>query len=303
MDYLVSLAVFAGIWVVLALSLNILMGYAGQVSLGQAAFFGIGAYTSAIFVLRFDQPFAVGFLAAIVVTGLVGGVLGLPSLRVRHDFLVLATMGVNFVVVAIFNYVDFFGGALGLVDIPTPRFFGTNSDVPYLILVWLYVGITILVSWYISQTWVGLALNTVRLNEEAAAAVGISVPRFKIYAFILSAGLAGGAGSLYAHYLKSLFPNNFTFIESIVILSMVVVGGVGTLRGPILGAIVLRALPEMLREVQDYRFSIYGALIVLMMLFQPMGLLGDDSALLRGFRRLFKRQKKYERGAEYERAA
>ncbi len=303
MDYLVSLAVFAGIWVVLALSLNILMGYAGQVSLGQAAFFGIGAYTSAILVLRFSQPFPVGFLAAIVVTGLVGGVLGLPSLRVRHDFLVLATMGVNFVVVAIFNYVDFFGGALGLIDIPTPRFFGINSDIPYLILVWLYVGVTILVSWYISKTWVGLALNAVRLNEEAAAAVGISVPRFKIYAFILSAGLAGGAGSLYAHYLKSLFPNNFMFIESIVILSMVVGGGVGTLRGPILGAIVLRALPEMLREVQDYRFSIYGALIVLMMLFQPMGLLGDDSALLRGFRRLFKHQPKYERGAEYERAA
>lgn len=303
MDYLVSLAVFAGIWVVLALSLNILMGYAGQVSLGQAAFFGIGAYTSAIFALRFGQPFAVGFLAAIVVTGLVGGVLGLPSLRVRHDFLVLATMGVNFVVVAIFNYVDFFGGALGLIDIPTPRFFGINSELPYLILVWVYVGVTILVSWYISKTWVGLALNTVRLNEEAAAAIGVSVPRFKIYAFILSAGLAGGAGSLYAHYLKSLFPNNFTFIESIVILSMVVVGGVGTLRGPILGAIVLRALPEMLREVQDYRFSIYGALIVLMMLFQPMGLLGDDSALLRGFRRVFKRQPKYERRAEYERAA
>ncbi len=303
MDYLVSLAVFAGIWVVLALSLNILMGYAGQVSLGQAAFFGIGAYASAIFALRFQQPFAVGFVAAIVITGLVGGFLGLPSLRVRHDFLVLATMGVNFVVVAIFNYVDFFGGALGLIDIPTPRFFGIANDIPYLVLVWLYVGVAVLVSWYISRTWVGLALNAVRLNEEAAAAVGISVPRFKIYAFILSAGLAGGAGSLYAHYLKSLFPNNFGFIESIVILSMVVVGGVGTLRGPILGAIVLRALPELLREVQDYRFTMYGGLIVLMMLFQPMGLLGDDSALLRLWRRWFIPKAERERGAEYERSA
>jgi len=262
MDYFISLAVFAGIWVVLALSLNILMGYAGQVSLGQAAFFGIGAYTSGILALKFDQPFVVGFFAAIVLTGLVGAFLGLPSLRVRHDFLVLATMGVNFVVVAIFKYVDFFGGALGLIDIPTPRFFGITNEIPYLILVWLYVGVAILVSWYLSKTWTGLALNTVRLNEEAAAAVGVSVPRFKIYAFIISAALAGGAGSLYAHYLKSLFPDNFYFVESIVILSMVVVGGVGTLRGPILGAIVLRALPELLRDLHDYRFAMYGGLIV-----------------------------------------
>ncbi len=290
MDYFISLAVFAGIWVVLALSLNILMGYAGQVSLGQAAFFGIGAYTSGILALKFDQPFVVGFFAAIVLTGLVGAFLGLPSLRVRHDFLVLATMGVNFVVVAIFKYVDFFGGALGLIDIPTPRFFGITNEIPYLILVWLYVGVAILVSWYLSKTWTGLALNTVRLNEEAAAAVGVSVPRFKIYAFIISAALAGGAGSLYAHYLKSLFPDNFHFIESIVILSMVVVGGVGTLRGPILGAIVLRALPELLRDLHDYRFAMYGGLIVLMMLFQPMGLLGDESTLMRGIRRILKRE-------------
>jgi branched-chain amino acid transport system permease protein len=297
MDYFISLAVFAGIWVVLALSLNILMGYAGQVSLGQAAFFGIGAYTSGILALKFDQPFVVGFFAAIVLTGLVGAFLGLPSLRVRHDFLVLATMGVNFVVVAIFKYVDFFGGALGLVDIPTPRFFGITNEVPYLILVWLYVGVAILVSWYLSKTWTGLALNTVRINEEAAAAVGVSVPRFKIYAFIISAALAGGAGSLYAHYLKSLFPDNFYFVESIVILSMVVVGGVGTLRGPILGAIVLRALPELLRDLHDYRFAMYGGLIVLMMLFQPMGLLGDESTLMRGIRRILKREVTNERAA------
>lgn len=290
MDYLISLAVFAGIWVVLALSLNILMGYAGQVSLGQAAFFGIGAYTSGILALKFDQPFAVGFLAAIVLTGLVGAFLGLPSLRVRHDFLVLATIGINFVVVAIFKYVDFFGGALGLIDIPTPRFFGIQSEIPYLIFVWLYVAVAIFISWYISKTWTGLALNTVRINEEAAAAVGVSVPRFKIYAFIISAALAGGAGSLYAHYLKSLFPDNFHFIESIVILSMVVVGGVGTLRGPILGAIVLRALPELLRDLHDYRFAMYGGLIVLMMLFQPMGLLGDESTLMRAIRRALKRE-------------
>ncbi len=289
--YLMSVAVFVGIWVTLALSLNILTGYAGQVSLGHAAFFGIGAYTSAVLAVRYGQPFGVDFLAAILVTGLAGTVLGLPSLRVRHDFLVLATMGVNFVVVAVFKYVDFFGGAMGLVNIPAPEFFGTTfrGGVPYLLLVWGYVVVVWLVSWYISKTWVGLAFHTIRLDEDAAAAVGVSSARFKIYAFGISAALAGGAGSLYAHFIGSVFPDTFVFVESIAILSMIVFGGVGTLRGPIIGAIILKAAPELLRFVQDYRFTIYGALLVLMMLFQPMGLIGEGSWLWRNLTALFRR--------------
>jgi len=289
--YIISVAVFVGIWVTLALSLNILTGYAGQVSLGHAAFFGIGAYASAVLAVRYGQPFWLDFLAAIAVTGLVGTVLGLPSLRVRHDFLVLATMGVNFVVVAVFKYVDFFGGALGLVNIPAPSLFGIpfRGGLPYLTLVWVYVLLVWLVSWHISRTWVGLAFHTIRLDEDAAASVGVGAPRFKIYAFGISAALAGGAGSLYAHFIGSVFPDTFVFVESIAILSMVIFGGVGTLRGPIVGAIILKAAPEMLRFVQDYRFALYGALLVLMMLFQPMGLLGDESWLWRALTRLFRR--------------
>lgn len=281
MSYYLTIAIFVGIWVSLALSLNILTGYAGQVSLGHIAFFGIGAYTAAILTVSYGQSFWVGLAGAIVVTGLVGSVLGLPSLRVRHDFLVLATMGMNFVVVAMFKYVDFFGGAMGIVGIPAPSFFGFSfrGGLPYLALVWIYAGFVWLISWRVSRTWVGLAFDTVRLDEDAAAAVGVSVPRFKIYAFILSAALAGGAGSLYAHFIGSLFPDTFGFVESIVILSMVVFGGVGTLRGPIVGAIILKAAPELLRFVQDYRFALYGALLVLMTLYQPRGLLGDGSWL------------------------
>jgi branched-chain amino acid transport system permease protein len=290
--YVISVAVFVGIWVTLALSLNILTGYAGQVSLGHAAFFGIGAYASAVLAVRYGMPFWVDFLGAIVITGLAGTVLGLPSLRVRHDFLVLATMGVNFVVVAIFKYVDFFGGAMGLVNIPAPTLFGATfrGGTPYLALVWVYAFFTWLVSWYLSKTWTGLAFQTVRIDEDAAAAVGVSVPRFKIYAFGISAALAGGAGSLYGHFIGSVFPDTFVFVESIAILSMVIFGGVGTLRGPIAGAIILKAAPEVLRFVQDYRFTIYGALLVLMMLFQPMGLIGDGSWLWRSLTRLFHRR-------------
>lgn len=291
-EYVISVAVFVGIWVTLALSLNILTGYAGQVSLGHAAFFGIGAYASAVLAVQYGVPFWVDFLGAIVITGLVGTVLGLPSLRVRHDFLVLATMGINFVVVAVFKYVDFFGGAMGLVNIPAPTFLGQSfrGGMPYLGLVVAYAVFTWLVSWYLSKTWTGMAFQTVRLDEDAAAAVGVSSARFKIYAFGISAALAGGAGSLYAHFIGSVFPDTFVFVESIAILSMVIFGGVGTLRGPILGAILLKAAPEMLRFVQDYRFAIYGLLLVLMMLFQPMGLIGDGSWLWRNLTRLFRRE-------------
>lgn len=291
-DYTLSVATFVGIWVTLSLSLGILTGFAGQVSLGHAAFFGIGAYTSAILSLKYGMPFWGALPGAIIITGIAGSILGLPSLRVRHDFLVLATMGINFVVVALFRYVDFFGGAMGLVNIPAPSVFGVSfrGGVPYLLLVWGFAGITWLVSWYLSRTWVGLAWHTVRSDEDAAAAVGVSVPRFKIYAFAISAALAGGAGSLYGHFIGSLFPDTFAFVESIVILSMVIFGGVGTLRGPIVGAIILKAAPEMLRVVQDYRFTIYGALLVLMMLFQPMGIIGDGSFIWRNLQRLFGRE-------------
>lgn len=299
-EYVISVAVFVGIWVTLALSLNILTGYAGQVSMGHAAFFGIGAYASAILSLKYGFPFWADFLGAIVITGLVGMVLGLPSLRVRHDFLVLSTMGSNFVVVAVFKYVDFFGGAMGLVNIPAPRIFGYSfrGGTPYLLLVWAFALFTCLVSWYVSKTWTGLAFHTLRIDEDAAAAVGVSVPRFKIYAFCISAALAGGAGSLYGHFLGSVFPDTFAFVESITILSMVIFGGVGTLRGPILGAIILKAAPELLRFVQSYRFTLYGALLVLMMLFQPMGILGNDSFLWRNLTRIFRRRATEERCPE-----
>jgi branched-chain amino acid transport system permease protein len=290
--YLISVAVFVGIWITLALSLNILTGYAGQVSLGHAAFFGIGAYSSAVLTVQYGYSFWLGLAGAILLTGLAGTILGLPSLRVRHDFLVLATMGINFVVVAIFKYVDFFGGAMGIVNLPAPTLFGTSfrGGMPYLALVLAYVIFTWFISWYLSKTWVGLAFHTIRLDEEAAAAVGVSAPRFKIYAFAVSAALAGGAGSLYAHFIGSVFPDTFVFVESIAILSMVVFGGLGTLRGPIVGAIILKAAPEMLRFVQDYRFAIYGALLVLMMLFQPMGIIGEGSWLWRNLSRPFQKK-------------
>lgn len=288
--YALTIFTFVAIYISLSLSINILTGFAGQVSLGHAAFFGIGAYTSAVLAIRYGLPFWVDFLSAVIATGIIGIFLGLPSLRVRHDFLVLATMGINFVVVSVFKYVDFFGGALGLVNIPAPTLFGITfrGGVPYFILVSIYALFSLGICWYLSKTWSGLAFQTIRNDEDAAASIGVSSARYKIYAFGISAALAGGAGSLYAHFLGSVFPDTFAFVESIAILSMVIFGGVGTLRGPIIGAIILRLMPELLRFIQDYRFTFYGALLVLTMLFQPMGLLGDDSWLWQRMRTMFR---------------
>lgn len=279
-QYDISVATLIGIWVVLSLSLNILTGYAGQVSLGHAAFFGIGAYASALMATQLEWPFELAFLGAILSSGVVGGLLGLPSLRVRHDFLVLVTIGINFVVVAVFRYSPFFGGGMGIVGIPAPSLFGMPlAGVSLLLFVALYAALAVALSWWIGRSWLGLGMMAMRSDEAAAQSVGIGVARFKIYAFAISAALAGGAGSVYAHFLGSLFPDNFGFIESVVILSMVVLGGMGTLAGPIFGAVVLKAAPEYLRFVETYRFTIYGGLLVVMMLYQPMGLLGDGSAL------------------------
>jgi branched-chain amino acid transport system permease protein len=290
-QYDITVLTLIGIWVVLTVSLNILTGYAGQISLGHAAFFGIGAYASALLATRLEWPFMLAFLGAMLVSGVGGTLLGLPSLRVRHDFLVLVTIGINFVVVALFRYSAFFGGGMGIVGIPSPSLFGLRlAGTSLLLFVMAFAGVAIAVSWWIGRAWLGLGMRAMRNDEDAAQSVGVSVARFKIYAFAISAALAGGAGSIYAHFLGSLFPDHFGFPESVVILSMLVFGGMGTLAGPILGAVVLKAGPEYLRFIETYRFTIYGGLLVVMMLFQPMGLLGDRSALRRWLAHLFRRE-------------
>lgn len=290
-EYLLTVGTFTGIFVVLTVSLNILTGYAKQVSLGHAAFFGIGAYTQAILVTRFGFSFWSALPITIILSALIGGILGLPSLRVSHDFLVLTTIGLNFIMVGVFSYFDFFGGAMGIIGISMPVFFGqTLSNLGYFLMVLSFVLLSIGFSYFFSQTWARLAMEGLGEDETAAKSLGISVPRFKIYAFMISSGLAGLAGSLWAHYLGSVFPNNFAFSRSISIISMLVFGGIGTVRGAVVGGVLLKFLPEMFRFIGNYRMLIYGGILVLMMLFQPMGILGRGSFLWNILQRLFSRQ-------------
>ncbi len=286
--YLVSVLTFIGIWALLALSLNLLTGYAGQVSLGHAAFFGIGAYTVAVATVKLGLAFPLDILLAMLVSGALGAFLGLPALRVRHDFLVLATIGINFIVVAIFQYTPALGGAYGIVGIPPVRLAGYELlGVGMLAL----VGFTLLLYFafqeLVLRSWFGFRLLAVRDDEEAAAAIGIDVASTKIWAFAFSGAWAGLAGGYYARQLGSVFPENFGFVESVTVLTMVVLGGAGTRAGPLLGAVILAGLPEYLRPLQEWRYVAYGLLLVVLMILEPNGLLGPGSRVRAGLLRLF----------------
>ena len=285
--YLITILIIILIYAMLAHSLNIITGHAGQISLGHAAFFGIGAYTSAMLYTEAGFPFWISVPLAAVVAGMVGALLGIPCLRVRDDFLAITTMGINFVVEAVFLYIPFFGGAMGIGGINLPKWFGREMTKPeYFILILIVLFLLLLLDRRMGRSWIGLAWASIREDEQAAGAMGVDVVRFKVLAFILGSAIAGLAGGFYAHFLTFIMPQNFGFGQSIVVLSMVVFGGIGTRWGPIVGAIILGVLPEVSRPIMEYRTLIYGVLLLGMMRFQPGGLLGSGSILSKTFQRL-----------------
>ncbi|OAT81238.1 branched-chain amino acid ABC transporter permease [Desulfotomaculum copahuensis] len=280
MNYWAVLATTVGIWVLLALSLNIITGEAGQPNIGHAAFFGIGAYTSAILNTKYGVDFWGALIVAIAVSALVGAVLGLISMRLRNDFLAITTIGLNFVTVAVFQTVHYFGGAMGIGGIQPPRIgglaFGTLEIAG---LIWVVVALVVILNRHLQKAWFGYALRAIRDDEAAAAAMGIDVRRYKVLAFVIGTGLAGLAGSIYAHFMTFISAGDFGFNISVTILAMVVLGGRGSIPGVMLGGIVLGMAPEVFRFISDYRLLVFGSILVLVMRFFPSGLLGQGSRL------------------------
>ncbi|MFZ5647124.1 MAG: branched-chain amino acid ABC transporter permease [Bacillota bacterium] len=279
-----------GIFILLALSLNIITGYSGQPSLGHAAFFGIGAYSGAIMTTKMDVSFWLALPLAGITAGVIGALLGLVSQRVRNDFLAVTTIGINFVIVAIFQYVPYFGASFGM-SVKKPQLLGhemTNGE--FSVLVAVLIALVCLFCVKIQRSWLGLALGGIRNNPEAAAAVGIDVNKFRVIAFTIGTAIAGVTGAVYAHYMTFIYSSDFAFVTSISILSMVVIGGMGTIRGAVIGAVILGIMPELFRFVSDYRLLIYGGILALMMRFQPEGLLGDNSFLWNGVSSLLGRR-------------
>lgn len=287
--YLYSIGATAAIFTLLALSLNIITGYAGQAMMGHAAFFGIGAYTAAILTQTYHVNFFLALLIAMLFTGACGALLGLISLRLQADFLAITTIGINFVMVALFNNMSITGGSLGLT-ILKPMLVGTKmGNRQFFWLTFVVIVVVCLLIIKMRRSWFGMALASINNDSAAAHSFGIDVSRYQILTFIIGTVIAGLAGGIYAHRMGYICSSDFAFVISIQILSMVVIGGIGTIRGPIFGALLLTFLPEALRFADNYRSFVYGTLLVLMVRFMPSGLIGDNSPIVNGCRKLLQR--------------
>lgn len=271
-----------GINIVLAVSLNLVNGFTGQFSIGHAGFMAVGAYASAVFSMRvgptllaslgtLPTPVAQGvvLLFALVAGGLLaagaGWLVGLPSLRLRGDYLAIVTLGFGEIIRVLILNIDAVGGARGLSGIPA-----------YSNFLWVFgvVVLVVVVARRLATSTHGRALFAIRDDEVAAEALGVDTTRYKVLAFVLGAFFAGVAGGLFAHFLSYLNPSSFTFLKSIEVIAMVVLGGMGSVTGSVLAAVVLTLLPEMLRAVKDWRMVIYALMLIVLMITRPHGLMG-----------------------------
>lgn len=258
-----------GISILFALSLNIITGFCGQISLGHAAFLGIGAYVSAM-CTKAGVPFLATLLIAMLASGAVGILVGLTSLRVRADFLAITTMGIGFLFVGIVRQQKWLGGELGITGIPDPGM----TKTMFMALALLLAAAAAAFSIYVKRSWMGRVFDGIAEDEDTMRVIGVDAPAYKLAAFAIGTGLAGVAGALYAHHLKFIGPDSFGFVESITVLSMVVVGGIGSVAGVALAAALLSVLPAWFQFIGDYKLLVYGGLLFLMMRFAPGGIAG-----------------------------
>ena len=273
--YYLQLLIFIGINTLLALSLNMLLGYAGQISLGHAAFYGIGAYTTAILTATYNLSPWIALPAALLTAMTVAYIVGIPTLRLSGYYLGMGTLGFGMIVNILFReWQSVTGGASGFVGIPPleigPITFASTRN--YFFLVWLVVLASIIMCRRIIESRVGRALRSIHDGDHAAAAVGVDTRKLKLQVFVLSAGMAAMAGFLYAHLVYFVSPDTFNFITSIRIVTMVVIGGMASIWGALLGASLLTLLPEWLHAFSDFEMVVYGLILMLVMIFLPRGL-------------------------------
>jgi len=266
--YTMQILVNVGIAIVLALGLNVIVGLTGQLSLGHAAFMSIGAFTSAMITIKTGLPFSINLMLTGVVTAIVAAMIGFPILRLTGDYLAICTLGFAEIVKVFFLNFEPTNKALGLT-VPTAK-----TVVPMPIYVWLIVILSVILVTFVQSSRFGRALKAIREDEIAAEAMGINTARYKIQAFALGSFMAGVGGGLYAHFLSYINPSDFGFLKSVDILAMVVLGGLGSVPGTVIGSSVLASAPEFLRFMSQYRMLVYGALLVFLMVFRPNGLLG-----------------------------
>jgi branched-chain amino acid transport system permease protein len=270
--YYLQIIIFSGINIILAVSLNVINGLCGQFSLGHAGFMAVGAYLSAFLTYYYKVPFPIALIAGGLASGIIGIGVGIPTLRLRGDYLAIATLGMGEIIRVVLFNLDIVGGARGFPGIPK-----------YTDFFWVYliVMLVLLSSYNLLKSPQGRAILSIREDEIAAEAMGVDTTRFKIFAFVFGSFWAGVAGGLWAHYLQFLHPSSFTFMKSVEILVMIVLGGLGSIGGSAVSAVFLTFLPEALRYIKvifnttvDPRMVIYSLLLILTMLLRPQGLIG-----------------------------
>ncbi|KUO77458.1 MAG: branched-chain amino acid ABC transporter permease [Desulfosporosinus sp. BRH_c37] len=263
--YVLTICLFIGINLIMALGLNLITGVTGQLSIGHAAFMSIGAYASAIATVNYHIPFLLGIFIGGLIASLVAIIIGFPTLRLTGDYLAIATLGFAEIVRVVFTNLKITNGAVG--------FLGIEGATTFPIVMTIAV-LTIFAMVWLENSRNGRAMLAIREDEVASSAVGINTTLYKIQAFAIGSFCAGVGGALFAHTTTFIQPTDFGFLKSVDILSIVVLGGLGSIPGTIIGAIVLTAAPEVLRPLSNYRMMVYGILLIVIMIFRPYGLMG-----------------------------
>lgn len=283
-QYMFTLLILIGIYSIITIGLSLLIGYAGQISLGHAAFFGIGAYVSGILTTKYEVSTWIAMGAGMAITFIVAYLIGIPILKLKGHFLALATIAINVIVyVLLLGLSEYTGGASGLVGIPDISLFGLDlgNQLYFYFFIWTVVFLVIIFSTNIIRSNVGRILRSIHDSEIGTETLGVNVPKYKVMIFAISAVFASLAGSLYAHYINFIAPPTFYISFSILLLVMVMVGGVYSIWGAILGTAAITFLNEAIRFVGHTYFNIsgeveivvYGLIIILVMIFMPKGLI------------------------------
>lgn len=285
MEYLTHLAILFAIYAILALSLNLIVGYTGLLSLAHAAFYGIGAYTTAILTTAYDFNFFVSMILGVILSFLLSALIGVILSKFTGDYYALGALGFNVIVFAVMlNWQSLTRGPLGIPGISRPSLFGFSfsDNFNFLLLVIGYLLLVYLIAKFIEQSSFGRALKAIREDDQAISVFGYNTHHFKLAIFVIGAGLAAIAGSLFAAYITFIDPTTFGANESVFIISIIILGGLANLKGSILGALFLILLPEILRFMgfpneiaAQTRFGLYGLLLIILMMYKPQGLLGE----------------------------
>ncbi|MGL5615448.1 MAG: branched-chain amino acid ABC transporter permease [Sarcina sp.] len=284
-NYYAGIIILAIINIILALSLNLITGITGQLCLGHAGFMAVGAYAGAIVSTKLNLPFVVALIAGGVLAALISVIIGIPTLRLSGDYFAITTLASGEIIRVLITNIDYLGGPRGITGIPNK----TNFTWAFFLMVLIAIIILNLI-----KSAKGRAMISVRENEIASEAMGINTFNTKLLAFVIAAFFAGIAGSLYAHYVGFIEPNGFGFVRSTEILTFVVLGGMGSMSGSVIGAIILTFLPELLRGIKDLRMIIYSVALILLMIFRPKGIMGTKEISFTWIKKFFLKFKKKE---------